>query len=145
MMDGLLDQAILGLEENDGGMLGFGAVSRALEYIHTADPGQLSVRQISRHAGMSESRLRQLFREYTGRPVGEFVANLRLDRAYQLIAENGATVSDASLQVGYSNIGYFSRRFRTRFGMLPSSLKRAVDVSVIARRFDGRHSTSLAV
>lgn len=104
------------------------AVSRALEYIEKAEFDELSVTNISRHAGMSESRLRQLFREFTGEPIGMFVANFKLDRAYELIAEHGVSVTDASIQVGYNNIGYFSNRFRERFGIRPGLLKRSAEV-----------------
>lgn len=60
---------------------------------------------------MSESSLRQLFREYTGKSVIRYRNTVRLRRARELIRD-GVSVGEAALAVGFSSASFYCRLAR---------------------------------
>jgi AraC-like DNA-binding protein len=62
--------------------------------------------------------------EGTGRSLTEHVNELRLERAFALLACGGdRRVSDIALEAGFSDVGYFNRLFRSRFGDTPLGVR----------------------
>ena len=53
----------------------------------------------------------------------EFVRNLRLERAAQLLEKNADTVAQIAYQVGFNNLSYFAKCFREKYGRAPSAFK----------------------
>lgn len=70
--------------------------------------------------GMSRSVLYRKFEALTGQSVNEFVKNIRLKRAAQLLALNEFNVSEITYKVGFSDPQYFSKCFSGFYGMTPS-------------------------
>ena len=68
---------------------------------------------------MSESGLRRLFREYAGMSPLDYRNTVRLTRARQLIASGEYSISEAAAQVGFSNLSFFYRLYKRRFGHGP--------------------------
>ena len=60
---------------------------------------------------MSESSLRQLFREYTGKSIIHYRNLVRLRRAEELIRD-GMRVGEAALAVGFSSVSFYCRLAR---------------------------------
>jgi AraC-like DNA-binding protein len=92
----------------------------ALEYIasHFQDPA-LSGTSIARDLRISPRYLQRLL-EGTGQSLTEHVNELRLERAFALLACGGdRRVSDVALEVGFSDVGYFHKLFRSRFRDTP--------------------------
>jgi YesN/AraC family two-component response regulator len=73
---------------------------------------------------MSRSVLYRKFESLTGQSVNEFVRNVRLKRAAQILALNELTVSEVSYEVGFNDPQYFSKCFNKFFGMTPSEYAR---------------------
>src|SRR5262245_7463694 len=87
------------------------------------EPG-LTVATVARSQGISPRYLQRLI-ETTGTPFTARVNELRLQRAVVLLhdARNGERISDIALQAGFSDISYFNRLFRTRFGETPGAAR----------------------
>lgn len=77
---------------------------------------------LARQAGLSVSALTRGFRQMFGCSVYEYVRQLRLDQAYQLLASGACSVSQAAWRCGYSD-AHFSRAFQKRFGVSPRHLR----------------------
>lgn len=73
---------------------------------------------------MSRSVLYRKFESLTGQSVNEFVRNIRLKRAAQLLELNEFTVSEVTYEVGFSDPQYFSKCFSRHYGMTPSEYAR---------------------
>jgi AraC-like DNA-binding protein len=94
-----------------------------LEYIaaHFQDPG-LSGSSLSQRLGISQRYLQRLL-EQTGKSFTEHVNELRLDRAFALLAAGGnRRVSDIAFEVGFSDLAHFYRSFKSRFGDPPKGV-----------------------
>jgi len=84
-----------------------------------SEPG-LSVEELSRHVGMSRGSLYYKVLEITGQTPVEYIRNVKLDKAAQLLEISDYNVAQIAYTTGFGTPSYFSRIFKTRFGMLPS-------------------------
>ncbi|MBR0897239.1 helix-turn-helix transcriptional regulator [Bradyrhizobium tropiciagri] len=100
----------------------------ALDYIaiHFQEPG-LNVQAVARCQGISSRYLQRLMAS-SGTSFTERLNELRLQRALELLTETEARdrrISDIALEVGFSDVSYFNRLFRTRFGDSPRGVRLA--------------------
>lgn len=84
----------------------------------------LSLADLARNCGLSVSRLAHLFSEQIGLPPQQYLEELRLQRAAQLLRSTGLRINEIATESGYSGAFYFSARFRRKFGMSPSEYRR---------------------
>jgi AraC-like DNA-binding protein len=96
-------------------------IPMVIQYVreHMAEP--LTVSTMADLASLSPSAFAHLFREVTGRPPHQFLKQLRLDRARELLADGTLPVTRISREVGYASVSHFISEFRGRFGMTPHS------------------------
>lgn len=77
---------------------------------------------LAREVGLSVTMLTRGFRQMFGCSVYEYLRQLRLEQAYQLLASGTCSVSQAAWRCGYSD-AHFSRAFQKRFGVSPRQLR----------------------
>lgn len=75
---------------------------------------------LAEKAHMSPSTFRQHFRAVVGISPLQYVKNLRLQNARQLMINDDLDASSAALRVGYESPSQFSREYRRLFGEPPS-------------------------
>jgi hypothetical protein len=62
----------------------------------------------------------------TGSTFSEYVLEQRLARAYRMLSAarfSGLAIGAIALEVGFSNLSYFNRTFRRRYGGSPSEIR----------------------
>lgn len=85
------------------------------------DPGrEWSVAEMAQHAALSRAQFTRRFVARQGRPPAQFLIQARIDRAHQLLAESGMTVTQTAAALGYTDVPYFSRQYKQRTGRSPS-------------------------
>ncbi len=82
----------------------------------------LSVDQICGQAGISATVFRQLFRKHYQKTPVEYITDLRLDYARNLIS-GGLSIENAAYESGFNDPKYFARVVKKRFGCTPRDLK----------------------
>src|SRR6516162_639988 len=94
-------------------------VSAVLKYVqeHLTEP--LTVADLAEQASLSPSAFAHLFRDVTGRSPHQFVKEMRLDRARELLIDGQFAVARVSKEVGYGSVSHFISEFRARFGLTP--------------------------
>ena len=101
------------------------ARARRVGEILLEDPGDgRTLAQICRRAGASKRTVERLFREEAGMTFGKWRQQLRLMQAMRLLAE-GAKVTHAALEAGYSTPSAFISMFRRTLGTTPTAYFRA--------------------
>jgi AraC-like DNA-binding protein len=103
-------------------------VSAVLEYVraHLSEP--LTVADMADLVRLSPSAFAHLFRDVTGRSPYQFVKEMRLDRARELLVDGNLTVARISKEVGYASVSHFISEFRGRFGVTPRAYYDAHDL-----------------
>ena len=100
-------------------------VSVAVQYIaeHYSETVELS--KLAELSGLSEGHFCRVFKQYTHmRPV-EYITNLRIERAKDLLLERPPlTVAEIAKQTGFSSPSYFSKTFRDKTGVTPETYRK---------------------
>lgn len=86
---------------------------------YIADPG-FSVEQLSRELLMSRVAVYKKLFALTGKTPLEFIRDIRMKRAAQLLEKTKLTVSEVAYEVGFNNPKYFSKSFKETFRVVPS-------------------------
>ena len=86
---------------------------------HLPEPG-FSVAALADELALSSSQLWRRVQEEFGTTPTLLIRSHRLDRAAQMLDERPGSISEIAFATGFSSLSYFSRCFRSRFGMAPS-------------------------
>ncbi len=79
----------------------------------------LSLEEIGRRVGCSHYYLSRIFTQEMGKPIFQYLRNLRMERAAELLREGRLNVTQVALEVGYSSPSHFSTAFHETFGCCP--------------------------
>jgi len=80
----------------------------------------LSVEELSKYVGMSRATLYYKMIELTGLPPTEYIRMIKLDKAAALLETSDLNVSQIAYMTGFATPSYFSKMFKSKFGMSPS-------------------------
>ena len=75
---------------------------------------------LSKELGMSRMQLYRKLRGLIDQTVHEFIRNIRLKRAVQLLGEKRMTITEVAYEVGFNDLTYFARCFRKQYKKSPS-------------------------
>lgn len=98
-------------------------IMRVLDHAQVQLDGSLEVAAAAAGVHLSPSRLRHLFVEQTGLAFKNYQLWLRLVRAIEVYAQ-GASLTEAAHQAGFSDSAHFSRTFKRTFGLPATTLER---------------------
>lgn len=79
-----------------------------------------NVEQLSNDMCMSRMTFYRRIHAITGLKPTEFIRNIRLRRAAAMLQEGNLTITEISYATGFSSVSYFSRCFRTMYGVPPT-------------------------
>lgn len=78
---------------------------------------------LAKQFGTNTNKLMTLFKKLFGKSIFEYIGELRMDHAMQLLRDHGLLVTEVARTVGYKNPNHFSCAFKKRYGISPSELK----------------------
>ena len=87
----------------------------------------ITVETMSEALNMSRVHLYKRLTSVTGSTPSEFIRNIRLRHAEQLLRKSQLTVSEVSYRVGFNNPRYFTKYFKDKYGVIPSQYKAEAD------------------
>jgi len=82
-----------------------------------AEPPTLE--ELGRKIGCSHFYLSRIFSAQTGQTITQFLRQLRMERAAELLKSREFNVTEVALEVGYSSLSHFSAAFQETFGCCP--------------------------
>ena len=83
-----------------------------------------SVATLASHMNMSRSTLMRKLRAITGKTPLQFIRDVKMDIACQMLSNRTAGVADVAKRLGYSDREHFANTFREAIGVLPSEWQR---------------------
>lgn len=84
---------------------------------------KMTILNLSRHFGLSPKKLQVGIKHLYGDSVGQYILNLRMGHAKYLFMTTDLNVSETCNRIGISSHSYFSKLFKSRFGVLPSKFR----------------------
>ncbi|MCE2596661.1 AraC family transcriptional regulator [Motilimonas cestriensis] len=102
----------------------FSRIIRVLEYIHQHLDQPLSVEQIASKSCWSRWQLQRVFLHETGFSVANYVREIKLSRAAELLVATELRVIDIALALGFGSEMSFSRAFKNMFDLSPRAYKK---------------------
>ena len=78
-----------------------------------------NLEEIGRAVGCSPFHLSRTFSTATGMTIPQYLRQLRMERAAELLRSGKFNVTEAALEVGYASLSHFSQAFHETFGCCP--------------------------
>ncbi len=97
----------------------YGRLRPAIEELTDRCEKNLKISYYANLCDMSEVNFRRLFKEYTGRSPIEYRNDIRLSRARAMLQSKEFNVAETSEICGFSNLSFFIRLYKKRFGHTP--------------------------
>jgi len=99
-------------------------IQRIMTFIEeNIDNSELTIEDIAMYIGFGRSAFFKKLKSLTGLAPVEFLKEVRIQRAAQLIESGEYNFSEISYMVGINDPRYFSRCFKQKFGMSPRDYK----------------------
>jgi AraC-like DNA-binding protein len=103
-------------------------VYKAIKFMHDNCDSHFSIKQISDELNMSESNFCQYFKRVTGVAPKEYLTDIKLSKAKDMIKHT--SITDVAFDLGYENISYFISLFKNKYGITPKQYKKNIDSSI---------------
>jgi AraC family transcriptional regulator of arabinose operon len=102
-------------------------VAKAINLMREAMTDQVSIQGLSRAVNLSPGRLREVFRRETGRSPIQYLRDLRLRRAEQLLRTTCLTIKEVAFSSGAKDFSHFVRDFKKKYGLSPRAFRARVN------------------
>tara|TARA_R110000822_G_scaffold76473_4_gene183881 strand:- start:1394 stop:2644 length:1251 start_codon:yes stop_codon:yes gene_type:complete len=98
-------------------------IEKVLNYINNnIDDPDLSVEVLASKLNLSRSQFYRKIKALTNQTANEFLRNIRIERAKQIIENGNTNISEVCYKVGFSTPSYFTKCFKEHFGILPTEV-----------------------
>ena len=99
-------------------------IEKVLAYIRTNYlRTDISSEMLSDMVSLTPGYFGKIFSDFVGKSVNEYIIELRMNKAKELLEKNNLSVNDIAAQVGFSNQSYFTATFRKWNGLTPNQYR----------------------
>lgn len=96
----------------------------ARQYISLHYAESLTLETVSAYVDLNAAYFSSIFKKETGQSFSEFLTEVRMKKARELLCDRKRTVLEIADSVGYGDEKYFSRSFKKHVGLTPSEYRR---------------------
>lgn len=97
-----------------------------LAYLFANYTQNIHIQQLAEKNHISPEHLSRQFKKEVGNTITAFIAELRTQKAGELLKTTKLSISEIAMYVGYSDSNYFVKVFKKRYGMTPSAYRSAI-------------------
>lgn len=94
-----------------------------IDYVSEHFCNDINTSYISKMFGYNETYLCRRFKDITGLSLMEYIKILRLEKARGLLKHTNESVGSIATECGFSDINYFSRRFKAHYKITPKEYR----------------------
>lgn len=95
----------------------------AKEYIKANYNKMLNLDEVSYYVNISPYYFSKIFKEETGENFIEYLTNVRIEKAKELLNRSEYSMKEIGIMVGYADPNYFSRTFKKKVGVTPTEYR----------------------
>jgi two-component system response regulator YesN len=99
-------------------------IKKVCTYVDENLSQDISLETAADFAGVSSFYLSKLFKEEKGETFINFISDKRLEKSRQLLSETNLSIKEITAEVGYNDQNYFSRIFKTKYGLSPKEYRK---------------------
>jgi len=100
-------------------------IIEAQEFLREHSTENLSLQQLASQLGLSMRSFNRRFKQATTKTPGDYLQNLRLNNARELLRTSNLSINEVAAQAGYHDSSHFCSRFRKVMGVTPLSYRKA--------------------
>ena len=119
-------EAVMSLVDNHSDSQSNHIVEKTRSIIESNYMNQISIATLAEQVFVTPTYLCMLFKQATGQTINEYITQIRIRRAKQLLADSRIKLYDVCCQVGYLSPSYFSSIFKKYTHMTPREYREAV-------------------
>lgn len=118
--------ALLTYDNETVGSVGNKHVDMAKRYIDENYGNQIKVEDIADSIGVDRKYLRNLFFKYLGISTKDYLTEVRIEKAKELLSQSSVAVGEIASAVGYPDALAFSKMFKKHVGVAPSDYRNGI-------------------
>ncbi|THF84513.1 helix-turn-helix domain-containing protein [Cohnella fermenti] len=101
-------------------------IARACDYIGRHYMQPLTLGRMAQQASLSPSYFGQLFKQYAGQSLVNYLNAVRIDKAKILLLEEDIKIYEAAEMVGFVSLPHFNRMFKSLTGLTPNDYRKGM-------------------
>ena len=98
-------------------------LNKVYQYIESHFTEPVTNKELAALVHVSQGRFEHLFKESAGMAPLQYVNEIRLEKAMNLLKKGGSTVTEVADAVGFSDYNHFGRLFKRRFACTPGEVE----------------------
>ena len=98
-------------------------IKQVIGYLHDHYSENITNTHLAQRFGYNPTYLGRIFKNHTGMAIHEFLIELRLKAAAELLVTSSLSISEISKQVGIPDIYHFSKFFKSKMGLTPTKYR----------------------
>ena len=96
----------------------------AIEYMKKHYAEKITLEDVAAHSGFNPTYFSEKFKEKTGKNFTDFLTEVRMEAAKELLRDSRKTIGQIGDAVGYKDAKYFSQQFTKCVGMKPTEYRK---------------------
>ncbi len=113
------------------------AVGETINYIYSYYQQPLTVKKLAELAHIAQWQYSMIFQTLTGKKPLDYITDLRLTKAKELLLQTNEPLKDIAQRVGFEDEYYFNRRFRQVVGIPPKQFARQSKQKTVVKDWTG--------
>jgi AraC-like DNA-binding protein len=103
-------------------------IKQVVQQLTTQYAEPISIERLAESLGYNRAYFSKMFKRYTHVAPVTFLLNLRIGKARQLLRERTElTIEQIAYSVGFNDPLYFSKQFRSYYGLSPTEYRKSID------------------
>jgi AraC-like DNA-binding protein len=98
---------------------------KARKFIHARSDEELSLTKVAKFVNISANHLSERFKEVTGMNFVNYIAQIRTEKACDLLQDRQRRISEIAFAVGFQSLSQFNRVFKKLSGKSPTEYRAA--------------------
>lgn len=101
-------------------------IKKSIQFIETNYSSKISISEMAKSVGLNKNYFSTFFRENIGITPQQYIIKYRINKACELMCNQGLTIGDISRSVGYDDTLGFSKIFKKEKGVSPTTYRKQV-------------------
>lgn len=98
-------------------------VNKVVQYIELNIKNELKLEQLATYVGLAPAYLSRVFNNELGTSLIQFITNMRMSKASDLLIRTSSNIESIAKQVGFNQTSYFSKKFKQHYHLAPTQYR----------------------